>query len=107
MNVFKLGFRNIGRNRKRTLINASTVAAAVMVIILFDVTREGQWSDVIENYIRLGVGHVKIHKKGYDKESDRLPINNLLLRDFEKVEQKENDTDTYRCEGCGVEVKTE
>ena len=92
MNVFKLGFRNIGRNRKRTLINASTVAAAVMVIILFDVTREGQWSDVIENYIRLGVGHVKIHKKGYDKESDRLPINNLLLRDFEKVEQRIKDT---------------
>jgi putative ABC transport system permease protein len=87
MNVFKLGFRNIGRNRKRTLINASTVAAAVMVIILFDVTREGQWSDVIENYIRLGVGHVKIHKKGYDKEADRLPIKNLLIRDFEEVEQ--------------------
>lgn len=87
MSVFKFGFRNIGRNRKRTLINASTVAAAVMVIILFDVIREGQWSDVIENYIRLGVGHVKIHKKGYDKESDRLPINNLLLRDFEEVEQ--------------------
>lgn len=91
MNVFKLGFRNIGRNRKRTLINASTVAAAVMVIILFDVIREGQWSDVIENYIRLGVGHVKIHKKGYDKESDRLPINNLLLRDFEEVEQRIKD----------------
>jgi putative ABC transport system permease protein len=92
MNVFKLGFRNIGRNRKRTLINASTVAAAVMVIILFDVLREGQWSDVIENYIKMGVGHVKIHKKGYDKESDRLPINNLLLRDFEEVEQRIKDT---------------
>jgi putative ABC transport system permease protein len=92
MNVFKLGFRNIGRNRKRTLINASTVAAAVMVIILFDVLREGQWSDVIDNYIKMGVGHIKIHKKGYDRESDRLPINNLLLRDFGKVEERIKDT---------------
>jgi len=92
MNVFKFGFRNIGRNRKRTLINSSTVAAAVMVIILFDVIREGQWSDVIENYIRMGVGHIKIHKKGYDRESDRLPINNLLLRDFVEVEQRIKET---------------
>jgi putative ABC transport system permease protein len=88
MNVFKLGFRNIGRNRKRTLINSFTVAAAVMVIILFDVLREGQWSDVIDNFIRMGVGHIKIHKKGYDRESDRLPINNLLLRDFAAVEER-------------------
>jgi putative ABC transport system permease protein len=86
MNIFKLGFRNIGRNRKRTLINSFTVAAAVMVIILFDVLREGQWNDVIENYIKMGVGHIKIHKKGYDRESDRLPVNNLLLRDFAAVE---------------------
>jgi len=86
MNIFKLGFRNIGRNRKRTLINSFTVAVAVMVIILFDVLREGQWSDVIENYIKMGVGHIKIHKTGYDRESDRLPINNLLLRDFTAIE---------------------
>lgn len=88
MNIFKLGFRNIGRNRKRTLINSFTVAVAVMVIILFDVLREGQWSDVIENYIKMGVGHIKIHKTGYDRESDRLPINNLLLRDFAAVEER-------------------
>jgi putative ABC transport system permease protein len=88
MNVFKLGFRNIGRNRKRTLINSFTVAAAVMVIILFDVLREGQWNDVIENYIKMGVGHIKVHKTGYDRESDRLPINNLLLRDFTAVEER-------------------
>ena len=92
MNVFKLGFRNIGRNRKRTLINASTVAVAVMVIILFDVLREGQWNDVIGNYIKMGVGHIKIHKKGYDKESDRLPINNnLLIQNFTEIEQKIKD----------------
>ncbi len=91
MNVFKFGFRNIWRNRKRTVINASTVAAAVMVIILFDVLREGQWNDVIGNYIKMGVGHIKIHKKGYDKESDRLPINNLLLKNFTEVEQRIKD----------------
>ncbi len=88
MNAFKLGFRNIGRNRKRTLINSFTVATAVMVIILFDVLREGQWNDVIENYIKMGTGHIKIHKKGYDRESDRLPINNLLLSDFSAVEER-------------------
>ena len=91
MNVFKFGFRNIWRNRKRTVINASTVAAAVMVIILFDALREGQWNDVIGNYIKMGVGHIKIHKKGYDKESDRLPINNLLLQNFTEVEQRIKD----------------
>ena len=31
----------------------------------------------------------------------------IKRRDFEKVEQKESETDTYRCEGCGVEIKPE
>jgi putative ABC transport system permease protein len=89
MNIFKLGFRNIGRNRKRTLINAFTVGAAVMVILLFDVLREGQWNDVIENFIRMGIGHIKIQSMGYDREADRLPItNNLLLRNFSAIKER-------------------
>lgn len=78
MELFKFGYRNIGRNKKRTLINALTISAVVLVIILFDVLIEGQWNDVIENYVRMGVGHVKIHKKGYDRESERLPLNILI-----------------------------
>ncbi len=78
MNLFKLGFRNIGRNRRRTIINASTICCAVLVIILFDVLIEGQWIDVVDNYVKMGLGHVKIHKEGYDRESERLPLDMLI-----------------------------
>lgn len=78
MDIFKLGFRNIGRNKRRTIINTLTIGAAVLAIILFDIVIEGQWNDVIGNYVRMGVGHVKIHKKGYDKESERFPLNILI-----------------------------
>ena len=35
-------------------------------------------------------------------ESERIK-----RRNFEKVEHKDTDTSTYRCEGCGLEIKTE
>jgi len=90
MEIFKLGFRNIGRNKKRTLINTLTISAAVLSIILFDIIIEGQWSDVIENYVRMGVGHIKIHKKGYDKESERLPLNILINNPSELTKKISN-----------------
>ena len=31
----------------------------------------------------------------------------IKRRDFEKVEQSDTDIDTYRCERCGMEIKTE
>ena len=90
MEIFKLGFRNIGRNKKRTLINTLTISAAILSIILFDIIIEGQWSDVIENYVRMGVGHIKIHKKGYDKESERLPLNILINNPSELTKKISN-----------------
>jgi len=91
MDLFKLGFRNIGRNKRRTLINALTISVAVLVIILFDVLVEGQWNDIIENYVRMGVGHVKIHKNGYDKESERLPLN-LLISNATEISKRISST---------------
>ncbi len=87
MNLFKLGFRNIGRNKKRTLINTLTISAVVLVIILFDILVEGQWNDVIENYVRMGIGHIQIHKKGYDRESERLPLN-ILISNYPEVNRR-------------------
>lgn len=60
-----------------------------MVIILFDTLIEGEWNDVIDNYIKMGVGHIKIHKKGYDKNSERFPVTkSLLLYDSKDIEKK-------------------
>jgi len=95
MEIFKLGFRNTGRNRKRTLINALTISAAVIAIILFDVLVEGQLNDLVGNYIRMGIGHIKIHKKGYDKESERLPLD-ILINNAPETIKKISDINDIR-----------
>ena len=62
-----------------------------------------------KNKLRCTHCHLTINED--DLDSDYCPecweTDRVKRRDFERVEQKECDTDTYRCEKCGVEVKAE
>lgn len=61
-----------------------------------------------KNKLRCKHCHLTINED--DLDSDFCPecweTGRIRRREFEKVEQKDYDTDTYRCESCGVEVKT-
>ena len=62
-----------------------------------------------KNKLRCTHCHLTINEE--DLDSDFCPecweTDRIRRRDFKKIDQKENDSDTYRCEGCGVEVRTE
>jgi Zn finger protein HypA/HybF involved in hydrogenase expression len=60
-----------------------------------------------KNKLRCIHCHLTINEE--ELETDFCPecweTDRIKRSDFEKVEQKYTDTCTYRCEGCGVEVK--
>jgi len=78
MEWMRLSFRNLGRNKRRTIINLLSIGFAVGFIILFDMVISGEQNDFVVNSVRLGVGDLKIHKRGYDKESLRHPLDRLI-----------------------------
>lgn len=70
--MIKLAWRNLWRNRRRTLITAGSVFFAVFLAILMIGFQHGVWMHIIDNVLHSYTGYVQIHSKGYwdDKTFD-------------------------------------
>lgn len=84
MNI-KIAWRNIWRNRKRTLITISSVTLAIVLAIFMRSFQEGTYNVMIENAVGKFTGYVQVHHKDYwdDKSIDNgLELNNQLEKDI-------------------------
>ncbi|ACY49411.1 ABC transporter permease [Rhodothermus marinus] len=61
----RVAWRNLWRNRRRTLIVLSSVVVGVFVLVLFDTLNLGMVEQMLDNQLRLHIGHVQIHHRGY------------------------------------------
>lgn len=73
--LVQFAWRNIWRNRRRTVITASSIAFAVFFACLLQSIGEGSWENVINNVTNSYTGNVQIHKQGY---WDEPSINELI-----------------------------
>jgi len=81
--IFKLAFRNIWRNKRRTLITAAAVAFAVFIASLMTSFQQGIWDKVTDNSVNMFFGFGQIHAKGYWKEQ-------TLNKAFDYTEEVKN-----------------
>jgi len=79
MQLFKLSWRNIWRNRRRALITIASVFFAVFFCTLMLSFQSGVWEKMIDNTLRTQTGHIQIHGKGY--WNDRSIDNFMMLSD--------------------------
>jgi putative ABC transport system permease protein len=63
-----MAWRNIWRNKRRTLISAASVAFAVMFAITMSSLQKGGWDRMLDNVVRFYFGYAQIHAKGYWEE---------------------------------------
>lgn len=63
--MFKLAWRNIWRNKRRTLITAASIFVAVFLAIIMRGFKHGQWITLIDNVLHSYTGYLQIHEKGY------------------------------------------
>ena len=69
MLLLKLGYRNLWRNRRRTLLTMSAMALATALLILTLGIYDGMLWDMVDGATELYYGHVRITAKGYlDKQ---------------------------------------
>jgi ABC-type lipoprotein release transport system permease subunit len=82
MLLMKLGYRNLWRNRRRTLLTISAMSVATaMVILMLGVYRGMIW-DMVETATELYHGHVKVSAEGYmDDRKLQLTLPQGVLRD--------------------------
>jgi putative ABC transport system permease protein len=66
--LIKLAWRNLWRNKRRTLITAASIFFAVLLAIFMNSIQAGAYERMIDNLVGQYMGYIQIHKKGYWEE---------------------------------------
>ena len=88
--LLKLGWRNIGRNKRRLLLTLSAIAFATFATIGMRGIQLGTYAVNIKNVVQLFSGYLQIQREGYQKNpSLRLNyvLDNKLLNRIKSIPQ--------------------
>ncbi len=85
--TFKLAFRNIGRNKTRSLLSALAVAVGMSLLLLMAAVLEGEMRGSMQNSIRLQSGHLQIRPASYDENKISLQWEDLIENPDQVVER--------------------
>jgi putative ABC transport system permease protein len=85
--MFKIAFRNIFRNTRRSVLTGLSISVAVMIAIYLWSLFSGIMDDTFDNIIRLTHGHVLILNSDYAKRERMLPLQDNIpnYTEIEKI----------------------
>jgi len=66
--ILKLVWRNIWRNKRRTLITMASVTFAVILAVTMKSLQKGVFDHLVKNVVNFHSGYIQIHKNGYHDE---------------------------------------
>jgi ABC-type lipoprotein release transport system permease subunit len=78
LQILKMAFRDLGRNRRRSFFSALAVGGGLALLILMASVVEGEMGGALENAIRLQSGHIQIRAATYDENKSSLKWEDLV-----------------------------
>lgn len=63
--LLTLAWRNLWRNRNRTLITMASITGAVLLAVVLDALQKGIFDHLVKNVVGFYTGYVQVHGKGY------------------------------------------
>ncbi|RMG79024.1 MAG: ABC transporter permease [Bacteroidetes bacterium] len=66
--LFKLAWRNIWRNKRRTYITTASIFFAVVLAAFMQSIQKGAWDHMIDSVVNSYFGYAEIHSQGYEDE---------------------------------------
>ena len=91
--IFKIAWRNIYRNKKRSLITITSIFGALFLIILMRALQFGFYDKLIETVVESYAGYVEVHADGFwDNQNldNSMEVDQDLINDIKSVEGVEN-----------------
>ncbi|MDO9463020.1 MAG: ABC transporter permease, partial [Deltaproteobacteria bacterium] len=82
----KLAFRNVFRNRVRSLITLAAIAFGCISLIIAGGFFEDTFMQMREAYIHGHLGHIQVYKKGYLEKGNTRPFD-YMIEHPEKVKE--------------------
>lgn len=88
MTLLKIAWRNLWRNKRRSLITMASVFFAVILALLMRSMQLGTYDNMVKNAVSFYTGYIQIHEKGYweDKTINNTFSLNKKLEDTIKAE---------------------
>jgi len=83
MLFFSMAWRNVWRNRRRSLLTVMAIGLGLAFNIFLRGVTDGWHDEMIDNSVRAEIGHIQIHRAGYHEE----PSINKTLPDPPEVER--------------------
>ena len=66
--ILKLAWKNLWRNRNRTLITIAAIFFAVIFSIVAESLKQGVFDNLVKNVVGFYTGYIQVHKSGYQDE---------------------------------------
>jgi ABC-type lipoprotein release transport system permease subunit len=76
--LYKMAFRELGRNRRRAFFSALALAIGVALLLLMASVIAGELRDSMDSSIRLQSGHLQVRAKTYDENKTSLAWEDLV-----------------------------
>jgi putative ABC transport system permease protein len=77
--LFKMAFRDLGRNRRRSFFSALALGIGLALLLLVAAFINGEMSNAIESTIRLQSGHLQVRSQTYDESKTSLKWEDLVV----------------------------
>ena len=87
MKLARIAFRNIRRNRRRSLLSGTAIVVATMAITFLFSYITGFLGDYKSNVVRYMTGHVRIRNVDYDKNEQLNPLH-LSVANYQELVRK-------------------
>ncbi len=91
--ILKIAWRNIYRNKKRSLITITSIFAALFLILLMRALQIGFYDKLIETVVESYAGYVEVHADGFwDNQNldNSMEVDQSLINDIKSVEGVDN-----------------
>jgi ABC-type lipoprotein release transport system permease subunit len=76
--LYKMAFRNLGRNRRRSFFSALALGIGLSLLLLMASVVSGEMNGALDTSIKLNSGHLQVTSKTYDENKASLAWEDLV-----------------------------
>jgi ABC-type lipoprotein release transport system permease subunit len=76
--LFKMAFRDVGRNKRRSLFSSLALGMGLACLLLMAAILQGEMRDSMDLTIKLESGHLQVRAKSYDQDKTSLKWQDLI-----------------------------
>ena len=90
MNNLKIAWRNLWRNKRRTMITSASIFFGVIFATVMSSMQEGSYGSMVDNVVKFYSGYIQVFNEDYWENktiNNTYEITDLLIKKIEDVEE--------------------